>query len=68
MRPKSRNELRVIISQLNDYLKSHDDLLYFERLCLEKSIRLMISADYHLGHLGISHSVAKSLESHDSEI
>lgn len=62
MHPKSRTDLRVIISQLYDYLKSHDDLLDYESAVVNKVLQLLIIADCHLAHLGISHRLAKSLE------
>lgn len=65
MLPESKIELRVIISQVYDYLKSHDDLLDYESACVNKALQLLVIADCHLAHLGISHRLAKSLESHD---
>lgn len=63
MRPKSRTHLRVIISQLYDYLKNHDDLLDFESEAVNEALRLLVIADMHLAHLSISHKTATSLDS-----
>ena len=69
MKPKTRKELRsVYIDSLYKFMKEHDDLLEFERLYINEALKMLVIADSHVSHLGVSHSVAFRLEKENCKL
>lgn len=53
----------MIIDPLYKFINSHDDLLKFESEQISEALNLLITADYYLAHLGVSHRDAVKIES-----
>ena len=63
MLPKTRKYLRGFENELYKFIEEHkSEFLAYEYRSLNEAFRLIICADTHLFHLGLSHSQAKQLE------